>query len=239
MLNRLRVWLTVFFLALAVPSAVLIYQAYGQVQWETFHQHRVMAEELSSRIDQALDSMTETEESRSFTDYSFLVVTGDASANFLQRSPLATYPPSSSVPGLVAYFQVDADGAFSTPLLPTSDVDRAILGISDKEFRSRLALGRRVYTLLSEQNLALRDVASEPLTLPEYPASTQSLAASTVYQAEDAAVSEEVAAPLEEVALQRVADTQLAFDELQTIARKRERTQKKLASAKQSLGRDR
>ena len=38
--RRLVIWLVVFFLALAIPSSVLVYQAYAQLKWEAFHQHR-------------------------------------------------------------------------------------------------------------------------------------------------------------------------------------------------------
>ena len=48
---RLRNLLTLFFLALAVPTAVLIWQAYSQLKWEAFHLHRGVAEELTQRID--------------------------------------------------------------------------------------------------------------------------------------------------------------------------------------------
>ena len=33
----LRRWLTLFFLALAIPAAVLIWQAYSELKWEAFH----------------------------------------------------------------------------------------------------------------------------------------------------------------------------------------------------------
>ena len=49
--KRLRRWLSVFFLALAIPTGILVYQAYSQLKWEAFHQYRVLAEELAARID--------------------------------------------------------------------------------------------------------------------------------------------------------------------------------------------
>ena len=49
--KKLRRWLAVFFLALAIPTGVLVYQAYSQLKWEAFYQHRVLAEELAARID--------------------------------------------------------------------------------------------------------------------------------------------------------------------------------------------
>ncbi|MGD8594753.1 MAG: hypothetical protein PVF82_18145, partial [Gammaproteobacteria bacterium] len=52
--KRLRRWLTVFFMALTIPTAVLIYKAYSQLKWEAFHQNRLLAEELAARIDSRL-----------------------------------------------------------------------------------------------------------------------------------------------------------------------------------------
>ena len=90
--NRLRLWLALFFVALAVPTAVLIHQAYSQLKWEAFHQHQVLAEELAARIDARYAQLIDAEEARSFSDYAFLVVAGDPAAGFVQRSPLSAYP---------------------------------------------------------------------------------------------------------------------------------------------------
>ncbi len=45
--RRLKVLLGVFFLALAVPAAVLIAQAYGQLKWEAFRRNQLLAEDLA------------------------------------------------------------------------------------------------------------------------------------------------------------------------------------------------
>lgn len=95
--KQLRFALALFFLALAVPAAILIHQAYGQLKWESFHQVRIMAEELSARIDGRIADLIAREESRSFADYGFLVVAGDPAANYLQRSPLSTFPVASAI----------------------------------------------------------------------------------------------------------------------------------------------
>jgi len=151
--RRLKLLLAIFFLALAVPTAVLIWQAYGQLKWEAYYQHRVMAEELTRRIDDSLrESMIEAE-NRSFADYVFLVLAGDPSANFLQRSPLAAYPVETGPPGVIGYFQVDADGDFSTPLLPPGNTDAASVGIDAEEYAKRLELADRLRGILSDNRL--------------------------------------------------------------------------------------
>jgi signal transduction histidine kinase len=150
---RLRNFLVLFFVALAVPTAALIWQTYGQLKWEAFHQYRGEAEELARRIDTRLDDMIRTADARSFADYTFLVVTGDPSANFVQRSPLSTFPVDQQLPGILGYFQVDSDGVYSTPLLPPDGTPATSLGISDEEYRERLALARDIQAILADNRL--------------------------------------------------------------------------------------
>ena len=142
-----------FFLALAMPTGVLIWHAYGQLKWEAFHQHRMLAEELVARIDSRLSRLITEEEARSFTDYGFLVVIGDPSANFVQRSPLSVFPSAPAIPGLIGYFQVDAQGAFTTPLLPGPQVVPAAYGISAEELALRLGRQQRIQAILSRNRL--------------------------------------------------------------------------------------
>jgi len=151
--RRLRNLLVLFFLALAVPTAVLIWQAYGQLKWEAFHQYRGAAEELTRRIDARLNEMIRTADARSFADYTFLVVSGDPSANFVQRSPLSAYPVTEDLPGVMGYFQVDTEGTFSTPLLPPSGTQAGSLGISEDEYVDRLQLAQQIQAVLADNRL--------------------------------------------------------------------------------------
>ena len=151
--GRLRLLLAVFFLALAIPTALLIRQAYSQLKWESFHQYRGLAEELTNRIDARLVDMINSADASSFTDYTFLVVTGEPDVNVLQRSPLSTYPVSGDPPGLLGYFQVDTSGAFSSPLLPNEGNDPEKLGIGGDEYKNRLLLTRKIYEILAENRL--------------------------------------------------------------------------------------
>lgn len=151
--QRLRLLLALFFCALAIPTAVLIWQAFGQLKWEAYHQYRGMAEELVDRIDARLGSLLDTAEARSFADYTFLVVTGDPSANFLQRSPLAAYPAANDLLGVLGYFQIGSDGEFSTPLLPNTGGPPATLGIAAPEYQQRAQLAQRIRAILSDNRL--------------------------------------------------------------------------------------
>jgi len=150
---KLRRWLGLFFLALFLPTIALVLQAYSQLKWEAFHQYNIQAEELTRRIDDKLSDLVKSEASRAYTDYSFLNVAGDPKANFLQRSPLSKFPIESSLPGLLGYFQVDAEGRLSTPLLPQTEVGYALYGIPDTELKQRLAAQDKMHQILSENQL--------------------------------------------------------------------------------------
>lgn len=151
--QRLKSLLVVFFLALAIPTGVLIWQAYDQLKWEAFYLYRNMAEELTNRIDVSLNDKLNTAEARSFTDYAFLVVSGDPAANFLQRSPLSNYPVTQDLPGVIGYFQVGANGEFSTPLLPEPGTSPQAVGISQAEFGQRTQLAQEIQQVLAENQL--------------------------------------------------------------------------------------
>lgn len=173
--GRLRMLLALLFLALAVPTAALIWQAYGQLKWEAFHQYRAIAEELTDRIDARLIDMINANDARSFADYAFLVVSGDPSANFVQRSPLSAYPVAEDLPGVIGYFQVDADGRFSTPILPPAGTEASALGIGEAEYAGRRQLAREIQSILADNRLvpsrpeadALRNLAASAVELEE------------------------------------------------------------------------
>ena len=131
--RALALVLAAFFLALAVPAGILIAQAYGQLKWQAFRSVQIGAEELAARIDAALRVMVGVEDARPFGAYSFLVVEGDVDANFVQRSPLSMFPVDSALPGVLGWFQVDAAGNLTTPLLPAAGVRAAAYGILPAE----------------------------------------------------------------------------------------------------------
>ena len=97
--------------------------------------------------------------------YSFLVVEGDAAANFVQRSPLSAFPVDSAVPGVLGYFQVDAAGRFTTPLLPEAGVAAASYGIAPAEEAARTQRVTELRELLARNQL-VRGPRDEPPAAP-------------------------------------------------------------------------
>lgn len=166
--RRLRLLLIVLLLALAIPTGAVLWQAYGQLKWESFHQVRGQAEALTVRINEMLADSIRTAESQEFSEYAFLNITGDPQAGFLQRSPLSAYPVDPLLPGLVGYFQVDADGRFSTPLLPANEASATSLGISIEEFQARRDLAARLQAILASNRLTSEADAVDKRDSQEY-----------------------------------------------------------------------
>jgi len=201
--SRLRKFLVLFFLGLAVPTAILIWQAYSQLKWEAFYQYQGDAEEFTQRIDARLQELVRTADARTFADYTFLVVSGDPSANFVQRSPLSAYPVMADVPGVLGYFQVDTDGEFSTPLLPPEGAEAPRLGISEDEYSKRLNLARELRTILADNRLVQ---SHADIDLQRSLASRVDAPAAVMEEEEEAAVvgGLSVSAPADEDAVDRL-----------------------------------
>lgn len=160
--RKLRWVLAVLFFALAVPTAAVLWQAYGQLRWEAFHQYRGQAEELTLRVDRELIAAVNLAENRGSDAYAFLNVSGDPGAGFIQRSPLAALPVTQDVPGVLGYFQVDAQGQYSSPLLPDPGASPAELGITPAELAQRQGLTGRIRSILEGNRLVdERGVAGE------------------------------------------------------------------------------
>ena len=151
--KRLRRWLTVFFLALAVPTAMLIHQAYSQLKWEAFHQHRVLAEELAARIDTATRSADQGRRGALVRRLRLPEGGGRSGRQFPAALAVVGLSAASPIPGLVGYFQVDADGLFTTPLVPPVGTVASSYGISAGELEQRLALQQQIGQILSRNRL--------------------------------------------------------------------------------------
>jgi len=159
--RRLTLLLVLFFLALAIPTSILVYQAYGQLKWEAFYQHQRLARDLSRRIDSGFRDLIEREENRPISDYEFLNVTGSDDTAFLQRSPLSEFPLQAEAPGLLGYFQVDGSGQLRTPIVPAANASS--YGISSPELRQRKQQEGRIRGILDQNRLVGKsDVAATP-----------------------------------------------------------------------------
>jgi signal transduction histidine kinase len=163
--RRLQRGLILFFLALAIPTAILIQQAYSQLKWESFHQHHLMAKDVASRIDDQFSQLIDAEQQRSFSDYSFLTLVGDPAANFLQRSPLSAFPIRSPITGVIGYFQVDSAGNLVTPLLPEQLSQISRYGVTETDLNARVTLQAQLHDILSQNSLVRNDKTRQGNTI--------------------------------------------------------------------------
>ena len=215
--RRLKILLLLLFIALAVPTGVLVFQAYGQLKWEALHQHQQLAREFALRIDRRFNELVQREENRSFTDYTFLNVVGSDSSNFLQRSPLSGFPLDSQVPGILGYFQVDTSGALATPTVPQSNASS--YGITAQELDQRLALESQIRDILSKNRLVKKvdEGPVEAVSSREYSEPSrdlQSIGESEIKVEEAEVASMPAAAPAESAEFRL--QGQLVFDQLKS-----------------------
>jgi signal transduction histidine kinase len=146
--RRLTLLLVLFFVALALPTSILVYQAYGQLKWEAFYQHQRLARELTLRIDDGFRDLIEREENRPIS------------------SPLSQFPLDVEVPGLLGYFQVDASGALRTPIVP--ETNASSYGIPPSELQQRKQQEGRIRGILDQNRLVGKsDVATTPTVFGE------------------------------------------------------------------------
>lgn len=150
--TRLRLLLGLLLLGLLIPSVVLIWQTQQQLRYESLHQYRTLAEEMAARINAELQRLVALEEARAIDDYQFAMLAGDsADSQRLQRSALAQLPDGRQFPGLIGHFQVDAQGRFSTPLLPDFAGQGGALGPDASELKRRQARAAQLLTLLGSR----------------------------------------------------------------------------------------
>jgi signal transduction histidine kinase len=228
--GRLRALLLLLFGALAIPSAVLVWQTQSQLRWESLHQYRTLAEEMAVRVDAELQRQIALEEARSESEYRFLIVSGDpGTSRLLQRSPIAALPDGSQLPGLLGHFQVDAQGRFSTPLLPETVEDSASLGLGEAELDHRRRLRDTLLEVLNRNQLvtpsrALADLAKKDIATEVSAVEDSGKGLSDADIAQDTAVlaeSEVVSVDLSDVGAKEKTDAnylgQAAFDRLNSV----------------------
>jgi signal transduction histidine kinase len=145
--RRWRWLMLLFFIAMLLPSVILIYKAYDELKWEALHQQRQLAQALAERIDAELTQVIAEERQRRFEDYQFMQQITLQSPQ--QLSPLASLPPVSRLPGLLGFFQIDSKGRFTTPLLPENQILAKRWGIDDMQMAQRRKIRQQMLDLLA------------------------------------------------------------------------------------------
>lgn len=214
--RKLRFYCVIFMITLVAPLSVLVRQTLLQLEWESFHQTRMQAEALSSRIEGSVDALIQKEESRGVGDYQFLTVVGGN--NFVQRSPLSEFPLSSDIPGLIGYFQINDENQLSTPVTPNNFSQAGEYGVTAEEYRNRVSLRQKLIDILSQNDLVASRLPAAVLEAIDAPKVSASGIADSI--SSDEMTFAEQAAP---------AVSQSAFDKLSKT--------RSSAQNKKSLGR--
>ena len=151
--KRLFYWLLVFFIGISLPVYFLLHKVYSQLENETWYRQRNQAELLVERIERELLENLQPEQDRPIADYSFFNVMENPLLQSItvNLSPLSELPPKSKLPGLLGYFQIDPDGSFHIPALPTLNMKQESYlqsGLSAEELAMRIELKEKLQDLL-------------------------------------------------------------------------------------------
>jgi two-component system phosphate regulon sensor histidine kinase PhoR len=194
---RLRTLLAMLFLGLSIPAGVLIWQGFTQLELQEFRRQQLIAEGLVQRIDTELAAAVAIENARPFSDFEFAQV--DATRNLTQLSPLSSPMPASAFPGAIGYFQVDASGRVSTPLLPEAEDQE--LDLDSTDLQMRRAAQTRVATVLEANRLVPAAATGSD------PSAEESTARMQRFRQNEARMQSEAEAGTEEARMQSEAET--------------------------------
>ena len=117
--RRLLLTLVIFVAALAAPLSFVFFLAYQNVYQDNLGNYQQLAEQVVGEVEKQISELSAIEMKRPFEHYSYFNVSSDSSLpQSLQRSPLAQGDMLDLYPGLVGFFQIDADNQLTTPYLP-------------------------------------------------------------------------------------------------------------------------
>ena len=137
-MKKLRLSFAIFFILLAIPIAILLRHTYANLEQESFFFYRKTAEGLMAAAHQQLQESLQREEKRPYTHYRYIHVPDQPilQQEGINRSPLASFPVQSEIPGILGYYQIDPDGSFHSPLLPDREPTEIV--VPRREERTRL-----------------------------------------------------------------------------------------------------
>ncbi len=114
-MKRLKLLLLVFFVAISVPLAFVIWQTYAGLAQEERGQLEYFSEALFDQMEKELASLIQEEENRAVDEYQYFLAQPFVNRQGLQQiSPLAQLDYGDYVLG---YLQNNPDGTFQTPLV--------------------------------------------------------------------------------------------------------------------------
>jgi signal transduction histidine kinase len=119
--NSLTALLVAILVMTLIPLCLLSYFLNRYMTMQAYQEVKSQAAAITDFTNDRLRELIRSEDLRPFTEYSLNSVEEIGISYFLSVSPLARVKPSTSVPGVKAYFQIESNGRFSTPLWPKRD----------------------------------------------------------------------------------------------------------------------
>ncbi|MEO1925518.1 MAG: ATP-binding protein [Gammaproteobacteria bacterium] len=159
--RRLLMILILFFFGLSLPVYFLLDRVYSQLENEDYFRLNTQAKIVVEQIDDRLLTLIDQEQARPIAEYSFFNVLESSllQSTGIKFSPLSSLPPRSNIPALTGYFQVDPNGAFHIPQLPT-ELNKQV-ALSVEELASRRALKQHLRKLLAVNQRQVDNNAEE------------------------------------------------------------------------------
>lgn len=110
-MTRLKIFITLFFLAVSIPISAVLWQTYTGLQLEEQAQMQYFSDTIFDRMEQELSEIILQEENRSVEEYSYYLGKNEKEGSL---SPLSTLQDH---PYILGYMQNNPDNSFQTPHL--------------------------------------------------------------------------------------------------------------------------
>lgn len=166
-MNRLRLQFLAFFILLAGALAFLLTYAYNQINKEENRLWQGIAENVYNQMQAKISEFLLEEDRRSFSHYRYFYIPGAqvAQTPALNVSPLSKLPRNDPR-GLVGYFQIDPDGTFHTPYLPSNPDRPTIDNLMERKLLES-KLKQIVKNLEKDENLSQSRKGVDKKTRPK------------------------------------------------------------------------
>lgn len=152
-MNRLKLFILIFFVATSIPLAYVVYQSYAGLKQEERAQLLFFSETLFDQMERALAELVQLEEARAVDEYQhFLAGSPSQDPGSLSLSPLAEPNHPDYILG---YLQINPDGTFQTPLV--SD-----MGDVPDQYRPLINQLREASELFNEKKFSMAPLPAEP-----------------------------------------------------------------------------
>ena len=153
-MKRLRLFILLFFIAISIPLAFVVWQTYSSLEQEERAQLRYFSETMFDEMEKELADLVQREENRAVDEYGHSVAgPADKGEGLPQLSPLAQQKYQDYILG---YLQNNADGSMQTPLV-------ADTGEVPEERRTLLRQLKEINQVFNTKKFGLAQLKPAPL----------------------------------------------------------------------------